>query len=320
MTRDAIIFGGSGFFGTHLSRHLSRSERFRRIIIADIAPPRELAPRAEYVSTDVREPIDIEVDDGPVVYNFAAVHTTPGHEDWEYYWTNVRGAIEVCRFAERAGTKRLFFTSTMGIYGPQEERVDEDTDPKPVTAYGRSKLLAEKIHEDWQAVDPDRRLVIIRPAVTFGEGERGNFTRLAALLRRGLFVYPARKDTIKACAPVDDLPACLDYMSGFDEPVLRFIYAYPERTTTEAINQAFAAAAGFHAPRVVAPEWAINAAAMGFEVLGKVGVKTPVNRARVKKLIQSTNVYPAELERRGWKFRTSLSEALRRWKDASDFR
>src|SRR5690606_6148915 len=134
----------------------------------------------------------------PLIYNFAAVHTTPGHEDWEYYWTNVRGAIEVCRFAERVGASRLFFTSTMSVYGPQEEPVDEDTVPRPVNAYGKSKLLAERIHEDWQAARPDRRLVVVRPAVIFGEGEGGNFTRLAGLLRRGLFVYPGRRDTIKA--------------------------------------------------------------------------------------------------------------------------
>ncbi|MBN9316189.1 MAG: NAD(P)-dependent oxidoreductase [Devosia sp.] len=319
MSHEVVIFGGSGFFGMHLCRYLSARPDVGRIVVADLVPPREMRPKVEYVRCDVREPIAVEVFGPPVIYNFAAVHTTPGHADWEYYWTNVRGAIEVCRFADRAGAERINFTSTMGVYGPQEERVDEDTVPRPSTAYGRSKLLAEQTHEDWQKARPGRRLVIIRPAVTFGEGERGNFTRLARLLRRGLFVYPARKDTIKACAPVEQLPACIDFMAQADEPVVRFIYAYPERTTTEAINCAFAQAAGFRPPAIVVPEGMIMATAVVFELINRLGIRTSINRARVRKLIQSTNVYPAELERRGWRFSLSLPEALANWKKASDF-
>ncbi|KKB09795.1 NAD-dependent epimerase/dehydratase family protein [Devosia chinhatensis] len=321
MNTTAIIFGGCGFFGTHLARHLALDDTVTRIILADIREPRELTAKSEYVRCDVREPIDIAVEGKSVIYNFAAVHTTPGHEDWEYYWANVRGAIEVCRFAERKGCTRIFFTSTMGIYGPQEDIVDEQTVAQPVSAYGKSKLLAEKIHEDWQARHADsRRLVIMRPAVTFGEGEHGNFERLAGLLRRGLFVYPVRKTTIKACAPVEEMPECFAYMAAFDEPVIRFIFAYPDRTTTEDINRGFHEAAGYKMPGVVVPGWIINTAALGFEVLAKLGLKTSINRARVRKLVQSTNIYPRELVSRGWTFKLPLAEALRRWQKANDFK
>lgn len=320
MSHTAVIFGGSGFFGTHLARHLVAAPDVVRVVLADIREPRFQHPKVDFVTCDVSRPIDLQVAGETVIYNFAAVHTTPGHEDWEYYWTNVRGAIEVCRFADRIGANRIFFTSTMGIYGPQEERVDEDTEPQPVSAYGKSKLLAEKIHEDWQAGDSTHRLVVMRPAVTFGEGEHGNFERLANLLRKRRFVYPVRKETIKACAPVEEMPRCLDFMARFDEPIVRFIYAYPERTTTEDINEAFHRAAGFPLPRVVVPGWIINTAALGFEVLAKLGLRTSINRARVRKLIQSTNVFPKELVARGWHFELALPEALRRWKEANDFK
>lgn len=318
--KTAIVFGGSGFFGTHIARALNAEPDVARVILADIREPRETLSKVEYVHVDVREPIALEVAGEVEIYNFAAVHTTPGHEDWEYYWTNVRGAIEVCRFATAIGARQMIFTSTMGIYGPQEEQVDERTKPQPTTAYGKSKLLAEKIHEDWQAVDPARRLVTVRPSVTFGDGEHGNFERLAKLLRKRRFVYPARKSTIKSCAPVYDLYDCIKFMAAFDEPVVRFLYAYPERTTTEVINRAFNEAAGFKEPTIVIPASAINVAALGFELLGKLGLKTSINRARVKKLIQSTNLYPHELVSRGWRFKTSLPEALRRWKAESDFK
>ncbi|MET3925017.1 SDR family oxidoreductase [Devosia sp. 2618] len=320
MSRTAVIFGGCGFFGTHMARALSADPEVGRIVLADIQPPRELAAKADYVICDVRQPITFPTQ-GPVeIYNFAAVHTSPGPADWEYFWTNVAGATNVCRFAEAIGARRIVFTSSVGVYGPQECLVDERTTPRPVTAYGKSKLLAEQIHEDWQARSGDRRLLIVRPAVTFGEGERGNFERLASVLRERRFVYPARKDTVKACAPVEELARSIAFMAQFDEPVLRYIFAYPDRTTTEAINRGFGEAAGYAMPRLVLPEKLIMVAAFGFEVLGKVGVRTAINRERVRKLIRSTNAYPHELISRGFAFEIGLAEALRRWQQSSDFR
>lgn len=40
-----------------------------------------------------------------VIFNFAAVHRTPGHEDHEYFETNIRGAENVVAFAEKIHEK-----------------------------------------------------------------------------------------------------------------------------------------------------------------------------------------------------------------------
>ena len=78
--------------------------------------------------------------------------------------------------------------------------------PTPNTAYGISKLVAEKIHEKWQNGDTaHRQLTIVRPGVVFGKGENGNFTRLYWAIRGHKFAYPGRKDTIKACIYVKEL-------------------------------------------------------------------------------------------------------------------
>ena len=42
---SVVIFGGTGFIGTHLTQHLLRENLARRIVLADLAPPRK-APYA----------------------------------------------------------------------------------------------------------------------------------------------------------------------------------------------------------------------------------------------------------------------------------
>ena len=83
------------------------------------------------------------------IFNFAAVHRTPGHEDHEYCETNICGAKNVVAFAEKWNIKKIVFTSSIAPYGAAEELKKETTLPTPNTAYGISKLVAEKIHEKW---------------------------------------------------------------------------------------------------------------------------------------------------------------------------
>ena len=141
-----------------------------------------------------------------VIFNFAAVHRTPGHEDHEYFETNIRGAENVVAFAEKWNIKKIVFTSSIAPYGAAEELKKETTLPTPNTAYGISKLVTEKIHEKWQNGDAaHHQLTIVRPGVVFGKGENGNFTRLYWAIRGHKFAYPSRKDTIKGCIYVKEL-------------------------------------------------------------------------------------------------------------------
>ncbi len=75
------------------------------------------------------------------------------------------------------------------VYKSDEERHTEMTLTTPDTAYGISKLLAEKELESWENKRKGRSLKVIRPAVVFGENENANFTRLYTSLKRGFFPY-----------------------------------------------------------------------------------------------------------------------------------
>lgn len=314
MTAQAILFGGAGFIGTHLAVYLEQQGTFDRIILADVAEP----PRADAVRRciDVRQPIPrdlAEPAERTVLFNLAAVHRTPGHPTHEYYEANVLGAINVTEFAEAIGATEIVFTSSIAVYGPDEETKHEDTLPAPESAYGWSKLLAEEVHRAWQRRDPGHRLTIVRPAVIFGSGENGNFTRLAQALRRGSFVFPGRRDTIKACGYVGELVRSMDVVHGQGASYTLYNFCYDRPYTIADICEAFQRVGGVRGPRGTVPLPLMKLAASGFEFLSALGFKNSISRERIAKLVRSTNIEPGYLVRTGYVYETDLDEALRRW-------
>ena len=78
--------------------------------------------------------------------------------------------------------------------------------PVPATAYGGSKLVAEKIHLAWLEKQGEKRnLIITRPGVVFGPGEGGNVTRLIKAIKKRYFVYIGNQDVRKAGVYVKEL-------------------------------------------------------------------------------------------------------------------
>lgn len=305
-----IIFGGSGFIGTHLAKQMLSSGN--KVTIVDLKEPRIEHSELTYIQYDVRELTQLDIsEDFDVIYNFAAVHTTPGHPTHEYYETNVKGATEVCSFAERHGVDQIVFTSSISVYGPDEEQKDERSKLTPNSAYGYSKVLAEGVHNAWLERSSGRKLVTIRPAVVFGPGEGGNFTRLAKLLQKGFFVYPGRKDTIKSCIYVEDLLQLIAKALETSQSFELLNGAYPERYTLENIIECFRAAHFPKAKTFSVPKSFVLSAAKLLELFNFMNIG--IHPERVMKLIKSTNIYPFWLDKNKVQIEGNLRSALQRW-------
>ncbi|WBL80303.1 NAD-dependent epimerase/dehydratase family protein [Bradyrhizobium xenonodulans] len=319
MSSQAIIFGGAGFVGTHLAERLVASQAYSRIVSIDIGQPRATVPGVEYLHHDVRETIDARIANGKPadIFNLAAIHVTPGHPEGDYYNTNILGAVNVCKFANATASRNIVFTSSISIYGPNENELDEDATPAPVSAYGRSKLSAEKIKLLWQSEASDRKLTIVRPAVIFGLYERGNFTRLSRVMERKAFIYPGRSDTIKSCGYVKDLVSSMIHMSARNHGVSIYNFCFEHRYTISEICTAFSRVAGYRRPRLTIPIWFMNLAVLPFEALHAIGINTGINRDRVRKLWFSTNILPKRLVECGFKFSYDLESSLAEWKRES---
>ena len=324
-----IITGGTGFIGTHLTNLLNEVHPEAKVWNLDIVKPGTPNPVVKnykpavregeslgstFVECDIRKPIG-ELPFIPtsedVIFNFAAVHRTPGHEDIEYFETNIRGAENVCAFAEQYGIKNMVFTSSIAPYGASEQLKMEETLPTPNTAYGISKLVAEKIHLAWQKGGVGRKLTIVRPGVVFGRGENGNFSRLYWGIRKRTFAYPGRKDTIKACVYVKELVRFIlwnveERKTTFDIFNCTFEPAY----TIEQIVTAMKKVTGLTQSVPYIPNSVIMPMAACAKMMGSPMGICP---ARVKKLQISTNICGEKMALSGYQFNWTFEEALKDW-------
>ena len=351
-----IITGGTGFIGTHLTNLIKERYPNAQVYNLDIVKPGTPNPvvkdykpalrdgqklQSTFIEYDIRKPIEnlpFTPTEDDVIFNFAAVHRTPGHEDHEYFETNIRGAENVVAFAEKWNIKKIVFTSSIAPYGAAEDLKKETTLPTPNTAYGISKLVAEKIHEKWQnggnrvkneegrlKTYNDRQLLIVRPGVVFGKGENGNFTRLYWAIRGHKFAYPGRKDTIKACIYVKELVRFLlwetevksEERRGKNQNAGVEIYncCFEPAYTIQYIVEAMKKVTGLTQFVPDIPNWVIMPMARMAMLLGSPMGICP---ARVKKLQISTNICGEKLKNCGYQFKWSFEEALADWFEDND--
>ncbi len=324
-----IITGGTGFIGTHLTNLLNEVHPEAKVWNLDIVTPGTPNPvvknykpavregaklGSSFVECDIRKPIgDLPFTPTPedVILNFAAVHRTPGHEDIEYFETNIRGAEHVCAFAEKYGIRNMVFTSSIAPYGASEQLKEETTLPTPNTAYGISKLVAEKIHLAWQKGAADRKLTIVRPGVVFGKGENGNFSRLYWGIRKHTFAYPGRKDTIKACVYVKELVRFILWnVEERNTPYDIFNCTFEPAYTIEQIVKTMKKVTGLTQAVPYIPNAIIMPAAVCAQMIGSPMGICP---ARVKKLQISTNICGKKMKDSGFQMKWSFEEAIADW-------
>lgn len=331
----AVIFGGTGFIGVFFAKYLLENRIVEKVYLVDIEPigtkfsdfRQKLVagePRIEVIQGDVRRPIDsfIPTEQVRLIANFAAVHREPGHVDHEYYETNLLGAENVCAWSERVGCNQMIFTSSISPYGPSETVKDERTLPVPATAYGGSKLAAEKIHQIWQARDAaNRRLVIARPGVVFGPGEGGNVSRLIKAVLHRYFFYMGNRATRKAGVYVKELCHAmwwvLEKQDVKDEHVSLFnmsmnpgpsIKEYVDTVCKEAGVQRFVPGVPYRLLLIVA--YLIDGIAK------PLGIKHPFSPVRIRKLVRSNNILPTYLVGNGYEYRYTLESAFADWRQS----
>lgn len=167
-----LVSGGSGYFGSLLVERLvadGHTTRNLDLIAADHPAG------VEFVRGDIRDPAAVAhaVDGCDVVFHNVA--QVPLAKDPSVLRTvNVDGTRNLLDACRAGGVDKVVHTSSSAVFGvPDANPVLPSTVPRPVEAYGHTKLAAE-----WACLDAVRvglDVTIIRPRTIVGHGRLGIF-------------------------------------------------------------------------------------------------------------------------------------------------
>ena len=151
-----LITGGAGYIGSWLMREMPKDPRFKgetiRILdnmfreryVSLWSLPREA--RYEFLEGDIRKKENVAkaMKDVTLVYDLAGITNAPLSFEREELTkqVNYEGAKVVMEAAAKADAE-LIYSSTASVYGPTNGVVDETYGCKPVSPYGKYKLMYE---------------------------------------------------------------------------------------------------------------------------------------------------------------------------------
>ncbi|MBN2035432.1 MAG: UDP-glucose 4-epimerase GalE [Chitinispirillaceae bacterium] len=154
--KNILVVGGAGYIGSHVCKELSRSG-YTPVSYDNLVYGHEWAvkwgPFAKGDIHDVkrlREVMSANAIDAVIhLAAFAYVGESVAHPA-KYYRNNVAGSLSLFEAMRETQVKNIVFSSTCAVYGiPQEIPITERSPRNPVNPYGASKLMIERILEDY---------------------------------------------------------------------------------------------------------------------------------------------------------------------------
>ncbi|WP_417269137.1 NAD-dependent epimerase/dehydratase family protein [Celeribacter sp.] len=304
------VIGGAGFIGTNLCQRLR--ERQIPFEIIDLKPSKRFGENCSF--GDVRDIDSLRrTISGDIVVNLAAVHRDDIRDASEYFRTNVEGAENIARVCSEKNIKKIVFTSSVAVYGFSKPGTDENGAINPFNEYGRTKYKAEEKLREWQA-SADNKLLIVRPTVIFGEGNRGNVYNLLNQIASGRFLMIGSGRNVKSMAYIGNVVAFLEACIETDLEYAVFNYSdTPDFDMNTLVKTARKTLKGQENVGFRLPYWfGLSLGYVADVITSVTGKKLPISSIRVKKFCTSTAFSSAPSKLDGFEPPYTLHEGIDR--------
>jgi nucleoside-diphosphate-sugar epimerase len=146
-----LVTGTSGYIGSLLGPYLM--ERGHEVVGVDTGFYQEgwlynaVKQFPTWIMKDIRQITEEDLEGFDAVVHMAELSNDPlGQLNPEItYVINHQGSVALANMAKKAGVKRFVYTSSCSVYGiGSDDYRTEESDPAPITAYAKSKIMVER--------------------------------------------------------------------------------------------------------------------------------------------------------------------------------
>lgn len=294
MTKKILITGASGFIGSFIVEEALRQEMEVWAAVRPTSSRKYLSDkRINFITLDLSSSKKLEEQLGGHHFDYV-VHAAGAtkclrRSDFKRVNTNGTKNLVDALLALRMDIHRFVFISSLSVFGPVHEKlpyqdITEHDHPRPNTAYGQSKLAAERYLD---SIGNDFPYVVLRPTGVYGPREKDYFMMAESIRRHIDFAVGFRRQDITFVYVKDVVQAvflALDRGMSGRKYFLTDGNVYSSADFSELLRR------NMGDPwvlRVTAPVWALRIATWAGERIGRAtGKPTALNRDKFNILRQ----------------------------------
>lgn len=268
------ITGASGFLGINLSKYLE--EKGNTVAKLSLRNPDFALPK----------------DADAVIHLAGKAHDTANTSAAkEYFEINTELTKTIFnQFLRSAAKDFIFFSSVKAAADSVTGVLTEDRQSTPETPYGKSKLAAEEFLLA-QRLPAGKRLIILRPCMIHGPGNKGNLNLLYQVVQKRIPWPLAAYENRRSYLGIDNLNFLIDKILQSAIPSGIYNLADDQSISTNELIKIIGDVTGRPARLIpVAPRMIEAAAAAGDRF------RLPLNSERLKKLTENYEVSNAKIK------------------------
>ncbi|HEY9772852.1 MAG TPA: NAD-dependent epimerase/dehydratase family protein [Planktothrix sp.] len=293
-----LITGATGLIGRTVTERLMKDDRYQikvqvrnpthaRAAVGNVIDLTKVQmEEADFTRVGDREMRLLTKNMNLIVHAAGLVHQSNAPYQ-EYEVINVRATQLLAEAAANNNVHTLVFLSSSAVYGPGPfDKADEKAALKGVTPYAVSKMACEQYLMKFGGVP---RVIILRPSMVFGEGDRGNLLSLMKSIKEGKYKHIGEAAAGKSVIYSRDVAQAIELcLTRIPEGVHIFNLANPEPVTIKTLTEEIAGALGMPKKLASVPEGLFR---MGVKAAGIfMQEKAPISIEQVDKLTTNTTV------------------------------
>lgn len=284
LPQPIALTGGTGFVGSHLIDTLCAAGLRPRVLVRNQDSPKWIArcPVDFFEgSLEDTDALDRLVEDTGTIIHLAGV--LRGANEADFMAGNRDGTARLAAAVERKSPRaRLIHVSSQAAIGPAdaERGATVDVEPKPISAYGRSKAAAEQVVRSSSSL----QWAILRPPAIYGPRDTDifEFFRMAS---RGFLAAPSGERWLTIAYVADVVRAVLA-VAAVGEGSKTYHVGGLQGMSMDSLLREIAKAGEVRARLIHIPPWVFRAAGAGASGLRLMGLRRiPLSRDKAEEIL-----------------------------------